>query len=116
MLFYIICFGLPNFGSDPILRLVWIVLLNYWAAILLPVPMICETLNVNAFKGIRISIRHLQDVRWNIYLLVLVLGFINVLALFMFVFGLLITIPLTWYAIRDYTYTLIDFELLEYQR
>jgi hypothetical protein len=116
VLFYIICFGLPNFGSDPILSLVWIVLLNYWAAILLPVPMICETLNVNAYKAIGLSMKHLQDVRWNIYLMVLVLGVINVMALLLFVFGLLVTIPLTWFAIRDYTYTLIDYELLEYQR
>lgn len=115
-LIYLICFGFPGFGSDPILRLVWIVLVNYWWAIILPVPVIAETQKVSMIKALSLSYRHFHDLRWNLYLLALVLVIINFLALVFFVVGLAFSLPLSIFAIRDYTQKLIDYRLLDYRR
>ncbi|MDD4100489.1 MAG: hypothetical protein PHT47_05290 [Candidatus Cloacimonetes bacterium] len=114
-LVHVVCFGLPGFASDPILRLVWIVLLNYWIAIVLPAPVLMETQGLSPFKAITKSYRHFHDVRWNIYLLSLVLSVLNLLAFGLAIFPLLFTLPLSYFAVRDYTLKLIEFELLEYR-
>ncbi|MDD2332745.1 MAG: hypothetical protein PHI68_08875 [Candidatus Cloacimonetes bacterium] len=116
VLIYIICFGLPGLASDPILRLVWIVLVNYWVVLMIPVPLLMEKQNVGIISALKLSYRHFHDLRWNIYLLILVLIVINGLALVLAVVGLIFTIPLSWFAIRDYIQRLIDFELLSYRR
>ncbi len=116
VIIYIICFGLPGLGSDPILRLVWLVLVNYWLAILLPVPVLMERQEIGIWSALKLSYRHFHDLRWNLYLLVLILFILNGLALAMAVAGLIFTLPLSWFAIRDYTQKLVDFELLSYRR
>lgn len=115
-LFYVVCFGLPSFASDPILRLVWIVLVNYTAAVLLPVPVVMIARKKSAFAAVRLSFMHFHDLRWNIFLMALILIVINFLAFVFFLVGLLITLPFTWFCVRDYTRKLIDYELLEYRR
>ncbi len=115
ILFYLICFGFPGFASDPILRLVFIVLINYWIAIVLPAPVLMERKNLNPLKAIVTSYRHFHDVRWNIYLLALVLGLLNSLAFVLFIFPMLFSLPLSYFAIRDYTVRLEEYELLDYR-
>ncbi|MCB5266774.1 MAG: hypothetical protein LHW46_01545 [Candidatus Cloacimonetes bacterium] len=115
VIIHLICFGLPSFASDPILRLVWIVLVNYWVAICLPVPILMEEKQLNPWKAIKLSYRHLHDLRWNIYLLALVLTLINAIAFSLALFPLLFSLPFSYFAIRDYCRKLIDFELLEYR-
>ena len=115
-LIYVICIGVPNLGSDPILRLVWIVLLNYWVAIALPVLVLMESKGIGPFAAIRLSYRHFHDLRWNIWLMGLILLALNALAFGLLLVGLVITIPFSWFVIRDYTRRLLDFELLEYRR
>lgn len=112
---YLICFGFPGFASDPILRLVWIVLLNYWAAIVLPAPIIMERRSMNPLKAIILSYRHFHDVRWNLYLLALVLGILNLAAFAIAIFPLLFSLPLSYFAIRDYVKLLEQYELLDYR-
>ncbi len=117
-LIYIICFGLPNFASAPILRLVWLVLVNYWVAIALPSLVLMEEMSYNPWKAIKKSYQHFQDVRWNIYLLVLVLAILNALGCLFFWLLLIpeaLILPLSLYALRDYSRRLIDFELLNYR-
>jgi hypothetical protein len=116
ILIYLICFGLPNFGSDPILRLVWIVLANYWLGIIIPVPALMELRELSALKALALSYRHIHDLRWNLYLLALVLVVMNAIAFSLLTVGLMISIPFSLFVIRDYTQKLIDFELLEYRR
>ncbi|MDD2230479.1 MAG: hypothetical protein PHY48_13830 [Candidatus Cloacimonetes bacterium] len=115
-LIYLICFGLPDFAALPILRLVWIVLVNYWVAIVVPAVILMEDLKLSPWHAIKKSYKHFHDVRWNIYLLILVLSAINLLALFFFFVPLIITLPLSFFALRDYVRRLVDFELLEYRR
>lgn len=116
MLIYLICFGLPGFGSDPILRLVWIVLVSYWPAILLPVPILVFRYGFGVLKAYSKSYRHFHDLRWNIFLMAFILMGLNALAAILFVIGLVITIPFSIFAIRDYTAKLVQYELLEYRR
>ncbi len=113
---YIVCWGFPNFASLPILRLVWLVMLVYWVAIVLPAPVLMEKLGVSPLKAIRLSYRHFHDVRWNIFLLALVLAGMNALAFCLFFVPMVITLPLSLFAIRDYTERLVEYELLDYRR
>lgn len=113
---YLICFGLPSFGSDPILRLVWIVLANYGVAIFLPTPALIFARELNPWQACLKSYYHFHDIRWNLYLMGLVLIVINLLAAIPLLMGLLISLPLSWFAIRDYTFKLMQYELLEYRR
>ena len=112
---YIICFGLPGYGSDPILRLVWLVLVQYWVAIVLPVPALINIVPVNAWQAVKKCYLHFHDVRWNLYLMALALFALNALALLLFVFPLIFTLPLSFFAIRDYTRKLLEYELLDYR-
>jgi hypothetical protein len=109
---YLICFGLPSFGSDPILRLVWVVLVNYFAALVIPVPIIMERQSINAWKALKISYRYFHVVRWQLYLLVLVIGIMNSVALAVLVLPILITLPFSWLAVRDYTDLLLEYEII----
>lgn len=113
VLIYLICFGLPQFGSDPILRLVWIVLAQYWVVVLLPVPALMEAQGIGFGKALKLSYRHFHVVRWNLYLLLLALSVINILAGLLLLVPLVITLPLSWFAIRDYTARLVEYQLLE---
>jgi hypothetical protein len=115
MVFYLICFGFPGFASDPILRLVWIVLINYWLAISLPAVVVMELKEVNPLKALQLSYQHFADVRWNIYLLALLMTLLNGLAFVLAIFPLLFTLPLTFFAFRDYVIKLEEYELLDYR-
>ncbi|HQH50407.1 MAG TPA: hypothetical protein PLA08_03275 [Candidatus Cloacimonadota bacterium] len=112
---YLICFGFPQFGSDPILRLVWIVLVNYYFALVLPVPVLMERKQLSFWSAFRMSYKHFHVVRWNIYLLALVLIVLNMVGFLLLLIPLVITVPLSWYAIRDYTDLLLDFEIIRPQ-
>ncbi len=112
VLIYLICFGLPNFGSDPILRLVWLVLVNYFFAVFLPVPILMERLKINPWKAFRVSYKYFHAVRWQMYLLALILAVLNTIAFFLVLVPMLITLPLSWFAIRDYTDLVLEYEII----
>jgi len=108
----VICFGLPGFGSDPILKLVWIVLMNYWLALSLPVPVIMDLNQISSWRAYLISYRYCHDVRWNLYLLGLVLTLTALFGAAMLIIGLTIAIPLMWFAVRDYVFTLVEYKVI----
>jgi hypothetical protein len=110
VLFYVLIFFLCK--GDPILNLVWLVLVLYWIAIVAPVPVLMERYGLNAWKAIKLSYKQAGDVRWNIFLMVILLFVINILAAIFLVIGLTVTVPFTWYAIRDYVNKIIEFEVL----
>lgn len=111
VVFYVTIFFVCK--GDPILNLVWLVLVLYWVAIALPVPVLMQRYQINAWEGIRISYKRAGDVRWNIFLMVIILFITNVLAAAALVIMLAVTIPFTWFAIRDYVDKLIEFEVFE---
>jgi hypothetical protein len=115
MVLYLVCFGFPGFASDPILRLVWIVLINYWLAIALPAVVVMEIKQVNPLKALKLSYQHFTDVRWNIYLLALLMVIFNGLAFALAIFPLLFTLPVMYFSFRDYVLKLEEYELLEYR-
>lgn len=112
LVIYLICFGLPKFSSDPILRLVWIVLVNYFLAIFLPVPALMERLNLGPWKALKTSYKYFHVVRWQIYLLALILLTVNLLATGLVLALLVFTLPLSWFAVRDYTDLLLEYEII----
>jgi len=62
---------------------------------------------------------HFHDLRWNIFLLALVLTLINILSLalvFLAAVPSVYALSLSLFAIRDYVRRLVDFELLEHRR
>jgi hypothetical protein len=110
VLFYVIIFYLCK--GDPILNLVWLVLVLYWIAIAIPVPVLMVRYNINAWKAVKLSYKYAGDVRWNIFLMVIILFVINIIAAGLLVIGLSVTVPFTWYAIRDYVNRMIEYEVL----
>jgi len=104
---YFICKG------DAILNLVWLVLVQYWVVIIMPVPIIMAQLGLSPLQAIARAYRKCGDVRWNIYLLLIVLTIVNALACLFLLVGLIITVPFTWFAIRDYTTKLIEYEIFD---
>jgi hypothetical protein len=137
IIIYLICYGLPQFGSDPILRLVWIVLMQYWIVLLLPVPVLMEEHGYGFYRSLRLSYRHFHVVRWNLYLMLLILVIINGIPFgismyvlskalvasgalkfllffptLLFLIPLAFTLPYSWMAVRNYTNRLMEYELL----
>jgi len=113
---YIVCWGVPGFASLLILRLVWLVMVVYWVAIILPAPVLMERFNLSPWQAISKAYHHFHDVRWNIFLLALVLAVINALAFVLLFVPMVVTLPLSLFAIRDYTDRLVEYELLDYRR
>lgn len=111
VVFYLVIFYLCK--GDPILNLVWLVLVIYWIAIIIPVPVLMERYNLNAFKAIKFAYKQAGDVRWNLFLMAILLVVTNILATLLLVVGLAVTIPYTWFAIRDYIDKLIEFEVFD---
>jgi hypothetical protein len=70
-----------------------------------------EDRNLSFMAAFKLARRHFGVVRWNIYLMVLVLAMLNILATLVLLVPLAITIPFSWYAVRDYTRTLLEYEL-----
>jgi|ADurb_Cas_01_Slu_FD_contig_31_3212814_length_1084_multi_3_in_0_out_0_1 hypothetical protein len=112
ILIYIICFGLPNFASDPILHLVWLVLVGYYIGVSLPVPILMERKKVNAWKAIRMAYKYFKVVRWQLFWLGLILLALNLAATALALVFLLITLPLSWFVIRDYIDLLLEYEII----
>jgi hypothetical protein len=94
---------------------VWIVLINYYLALVLPVPVLMERKQLSFWAAFRVSYKYFHVVRWNIYLLALVLIVLNLVGFMLILVPLVITVPLSWYAIRDYTDLLLDFEIIRPQ-
>lgn len=112
VLIHVICFGLPLFSSDPILRLVWIVLGNYFLAVFLPVPVLMQRLKLGPWQAIRLSYRKFHVVRWQLYLLALILVLVNFVATALALVPLIFTLPLSWFAVRDYLDRLLEYEII----
>lgn len=107
LVIYYVCKG------DPILHLVWLVLVLYWIAIVIPVPVLMERYKLNAFSAVKMSYKKAGDLRWNIFLLGIILSLANVLAGFLLLIGLAVIIPFSWFAIRDYVDKMIEYEVFE---
>lgn len=113
VLFYLTIFLVCQ--GDPILNLVWLVLVLYWVAVVLPVPVIMERYNLNSIKAVKLSYKYLGDLRWNIFLMALILTVANFLAVLLLVIGLAVVLPFTWFAIRDFVDKLIENEVIEHK-
>lgn len=111
VLFYLIIHFVCQ--GDPILNLVWLVLVLYWIAIILPIPVLMERMQSNPYAMLKKVYLTAGDLRWNIFLLGFILFIVNLLAAAFLLVGLIITLPFSWIAIRNYTDKLIDFEVFD---
>lgn len=105
LLIYYLCKG------DPILNLVWLVLVLYWIPIILPVPILMERYNLSVINAIVLSYKKASDLRWNLFLLAIMVFLSLILSVVMLLIPLTIILPFSWYAIRDYVDKLIEYEV-----
>jgi len=110
VVFYTVIFILCQ--GDPILNLVWIVLVLYWVPLAIPIPILMERYNINAWMSLMVSYKHMSDLRWNIFLLCIILLFANLISIAIFIVPLAIILPFSWFAIRDYIDKLIENEIV----
>ncbi len=99
----IVCTGfLLNIVVDPILHIVRFILVLYWLSIVLPAPLIMLRQRINPLKAILIAHRASKEIRWQLFLLLLYIGFINALGALALGLGLLVTIPLSFAVLEKY--------------
>jgi len=110
----VICTGfLLNVAIDAILHIVRLVMVLYWIAIVLPAPVLIAAKRVNAVKAIRMSYVASAETRWQQF-------FLEILALLGIIIGaalaglgLLVAIPLMYYAFISYYHALNELKLFE---
>ena len=71
-----------------------------------------ERKNVNAWKALRMAYKYFKVVRWQLFWLGLILLVLNLAATALALVFLLITLPLSWFAIRDYIDLLLEYEII----
>jgi len=110
----IVCDGfMLNIVIDPILHLVRFIMILYWIAIVVPVPILMIRKRMNPFKAIVVAYKAGTETRWQQFF-VAVIGFlVNIVGAALLGLGLLITIPLTYIALEKYYLNMDEFELFE---
>ncbi len=53
--------------GDPVLRLVRVILVLWWLAVLLPMPVMINKYNLNLYKLFKLSLRAFEDLRWQMF-------------------------------------------------
>jgi hypothetical protein len=111
VLFYLVIYFVCK--GDPILNLVWLVLVVYWIAVVFPVPVLMERYNMPAWQALILAYKKAGDLRWNILLLEIILIVANAVAGLLLVIGLAVILPFSWFAIRDYVDKMIEYEVFD---
>ncbi|MDO9578823.1 MAG: hypothetical protein Q7J16_13150 [Candidatus Cloacimonadales bacterium] len=110
----ILCTGaFLNIATDPILHEVRLILVLYWIAIVLPVPILMIRRKMNPFKAIYLSYKAGTETRWQQFFVVFFLFLINLLGLALIGLGLLVTIPFSYIMIERYYLRMEEYELFE---
>jgi len=111
----IVIFALFRFlcTGDHVLRLVRVILVLWWLAVLLPIPVMLTKYKMNLYKLIRLSLRAFEDLRWQMffgYILIAVLNIAMIIPLFL---GYLRFGSLPYYALTKYVDKIDDNGLLK---
>ncbi len=101
----VICTGNPLFyyATDPILHPVRFVLVLYWLAIIVPSFYILTELKLPPCKSIYWAYKWGRETRWQQFFLIVVLAFLNVIAVIPVGLGLLVSVPFTAFAVRRFS-------------
>ena len=107
-----------NYTTDPILHLVRFVLVLYWIAIILPAPIYMFRKQVNPLRAIIDVYKAGKETRWQQFFTAVLGTVSNLLGLICLVFGLIISIPLSYTLIENYYRRMREYALFdkEYQQ
>ncbi len=111
----IVIFALYKFVcmGDPVLRLVRVILVLWWLAVLLPIPVMLTKYHKNLYKLTRMSLKGFEDLRWQMFLgYILILGSNIVMILPLFL-GYLKYGNLPYQAINKYVDKVDENEVLD---
>ncbi len=89
-------------GVDPILNLVRLVMVLYWLAIVVPLPLYMIRINADPFKSLLIVYKAGKEPRWQLFFTYFLLFLLNLGGLVLIGLGLLITIPFSFAVIERY--------------
>lgn len=95
-LFKFLCIG------DPVLRLVRVILVLWWLAVLTPIPVLLNKYKQNIFKLTRLSIKGFEDLRWQMFTFVILIFLSNVIMIIPFFLGYLRYGTLNYVAVSKY--------------
>lgn len=111
----IIIFALYKFLciGDPVLRLMRVILVLWWLAVLVPIPVLLTKYKLNLYKITRLSLKGFEDLRWQMfwgYLLILASNIVMIIPLFL---GYLRFGSLPYHAINKYVEKVEENKVLE---
>jgi hypothetical protein len=110
----ILCTGaFLNIATDPILHEVRLILVLYWIAIVLPVPILMVRRKMNPIKAIIVAYKAGRETRWQQFFVVFFLFLANLVGLALAGLGLMVTIPFSYVMIERYYLRMEEYELFE---
>ncbi|MCD4650190.1 MAG: hypothetical protein K8S56_00155 [Candidatus Cloacimonetes bacterium] len=111
----VVCTGEPLYSLvyDPILHLVRLVMVLYWIAVILPAPVLIAKYGVNPWQAIMIAYKAGKNTRWQQFFLAVILTCANVVGLLTLGYGLLYSLPFSFYSISGYVQRMVECGLLE---
>ena len=112
LLLKILCTGyLIGVTVDPILHPVRFILVLYWIAIMLPVPLVMMRKEVNAFKAVKMCYVASAETRWQQFFTAFYVVSVNVLGALVLGLGLLRSISFSYLLIERYYQKLDEYKL-----
>ena len=93
--------------ADPILNLVFLVLVLYWPSLIFPLPFLLVRKKMNFFEAFMLCLKKVKETRWQQFFSLFFALSLNFVGLFVLGFGLIITIPFT-YALLERYYLQLD--------
>ncbi|MBI9030855.1 hypothetical protein JEZ13_02455 [bacterium] len=99
--------------GDPVLRLVRVILVLWWLAVLLPMPVMINKYNLNLYKLFKLSLRGFEDLRWQMffgYILILLMHIAMILSFFI---GYLRFGNITYISLNRYVEKVDENEILD---
>jgi hypothetical protein len=111
----ILIFALFKFTcqGDPVLKLVRVILVLWWLAVLVPIPVLLTKYKKNLYKLTRLSLKGFEDLRWQMflgYLLILAANIIMIAPLFL---GYLRYGSLPYHTINRYVEKVAENQILD---
>ncbi len=106
-LFKFVCIG------DSVLRLIRVILVLWWLAVLLPMPVMLNKYSKGLYKLFRMSLRGFEDLRWQFVLGYILILAVNILMIIPVFLGYLRYGSLPYHAINKYVEKIDENDLLD---
>lgn len=99
--------------GDPVLRLIRVILVLWWLAVLLPMPVMLNKYSKNFYQLFRLSLKGFEDLRWQLFLGYLLILASNILMIIPIFLGYLRYGNLPYHAINSYVEKVDKNEILD---